>query len=960
MACLILGACSFFQITPTTDPAAPAKPATANKPKPATAPKPEPSAKTAKEPPTEKPKSEVNADSIKRVAAERDSVKKVAAERDSVKKVAAQRDSVKKVAAARDAALNAARRDSARITNAKRDSVQNAAKALAKAQQDAAKAQSDAAKAAAVAAAPPKSTSPPKTATNTPVVAAAPPVIRQPEPIIEPPAVEPPAVASDSTGIARLAHAAVLWNAIRLYHPTAAQHLAWENATVRHLTDVRGARSRNEYITAIREWLATLGDKETRLQSAADVAPVARSFTNGTPGIGRTITPNTPSRKSASTTADTVITVVWPIGVAANDSAMWAALQKRSTEIGNYAHVVIDLRGQGASFGELDASYATAVSSAQIAFASKFASLPATGPAIRRRMYEGWPDQRPGAALFGNASWRVSNPLAVVPAGATPIANRHVVIIADSSSEIPPSLLALVSTRQATLVAKNGIDQSAYIPNTIVALGEGLTARVRLGELLNADGTVGVQPDTVVNSPTGRDDSTSPKTAQLIARGLLKNAASRRAAVDNDALYANSERNFSHYPIMGARLLGAFKLWGTARDFHAYRELQDENIDAALLRIIPRAEAAKDADGYAGAMLDFATVMDDAQATLNSPSVTQHYGAAFAPFRTRWVEGRAIVTQITSDASGLVVGDEISAADGYPMPAYIAEHRRYGAASNEWTRMRNTMDMVARGNAGEASYRARGVSNRDRQLTISRNPQNATRLFDTERYHTPVWRELPNSIGYLDLDRATPNGIDSALKAFASTKAIIFDARGPARGTSEMSSSLISIAQRVSVQPNTLISKQAIRVGTEPCAPAEQSQLANCVQNRRQFDDIISADTSRRYRGRTVLLIDERTQGALEQFGLALESAANTVFIGTPSAGASGNVTSVTLPGQMILTFSGSELRHADGRQLQRVGLTPQVDVHPTVKGIRAGADEVLERAQQYLQQQVEPVRKRK
>jgi hypothetical protein len=42
-------------------------------------------------------------------------------------------------------------------------------------------------------------------------------------------------------------------------------------------------------------------------------------------------------------------------------------------------------------------------------------------------------------------------------------------------------------------------------------------------------------------------------------------------------------------------------------------------------------------------------------------------------------------------------------------------------------------------------------------------------------------------------------------------------------------------------------------------------------------------------------------------------------------------------------------VRHADGRQLQRIGLIPDVPVVPTLAGIRSGRDEVLERAIQYL-----------
>jgi C-terminal processing protease CtpA/Prc len=40
---------------------------------------------------------------------------------------------------------------------------------------------------------------------------------------------------------------------------------------------------------------------------------------------------------------------------------------------------------------------------------------------------------------------------------------------------------------------------------------------------------------------------------------------------------------------------------------------------------------------------------------------------------------------------------------------------------------------------------------------------------------------------------------------------------------------------------------------------------------------------------------------------------------------------------------------HADGGQLQRKGIQPQVRAEPTIAGIRQGRDEILERAVAYL-----------
>lgn len=97
------------------------------------------------------------------------------------------------------------------------------------------------------------------------------------------------------------------------------------------------------------------------------------------------------------------------------------------------------------------------------------------------------------------------------------------------------------------------------------------------------------------------------------------------------------------------------------------------------------------------------------------------------------------------------------------------------------------------------------------------------------------------------------------------------------------------------------------------------------------------------------MLVDERTISQAEHTGLFFEAANGTTFIGSPTMGANGDVTMFTIPGNIGITFTGHDVRHADGRQLQRVGLQPQVSVTPTIAGIRAGRDEVLEAALKYV-----------
>jgi C-terminal processing protease CtpA/Prc len=62
-----------------------------------------------------------------------------------------------------------------------------------------------------------------------------------------------------------------------------------------------------------------------------------------------------------------------------------------------------------------------------------------------------------------------------------------------------------------------------------------------------------------------------------------------------------------------------------------------------------------------------------------------------------------------------------------------------------------------------------------------------------------------------------------------------------------------------------------------------------------------------------------------------------------------GIQTTLSVPGGIAIGFSGQSVRFPDGKQLQRVGLNPDVEIKPAIKGIQEGRDEVLDRAIQYL-----------
>ncbi|MBX2796528.1 MAG: hypothetical protein KTR31_02630 [Myxococcales bacterium] len=100
-----------------------------------------------------------------------------------------------------------------------------------------------------------------------------------------------------------------------------------------------------------------------------------------------------------------------------------------------------------------------------------------------------------------------------------------------------------------------------------------------------------------------------------------------------------------------------------------------------------------------------------------------------------------------------------------------------------------------------------------------------------------------------------------------------------------------------------------------------------------------------RFEGAIAILIDERTQSRAEYTAMAWQTAPGAILVGSPTAGADGDASHVPLPGGQRAMISGKGVFYPDGRPTQRVGLQPDVEVRPTVAGIRAGRDEVLEAA---------------
>ena len=103
------------------------------------------------------------------------------------------------------------------------------------------------------------------------------------------------------------------------------------------------------------------------------------------------------------------------------------------------------------------------------------------------------------------------------------------------------------------------------------------------------------------------------------------------------------------------------------------------------------------------------------------------------------------------------------------------------------------------------------------------------------------------------------------------------------------------------------------------------------------------------YSGQVVILVDETTQSSAEFHAMAFRAVPGAIVIGSTTAGADGDVSTVPIPGGLSSCISGLGVFYPDQRPTQRVGIVPDIWVTPTIAGLRAGRDELIEAAIGYI-----------
>jgi C-terminal processing protease CtpA/Prc len=385
-------------------------------------------------------------------------------------------------------------------------------------------------------------------------------------------------------------------------------------------------------------------------------------------------------------------------------------------------------------------------------------------------------------------------------------------------------------------------------------------------------------------------------------------------------------------PDAGFQILAVYRFWNMVEYWYPYRDVAGENWDGVLSEFLPRVALARSTEEYQRELMAFIAQVHDTHANLwSSLQVRPPVGTCQLPVVMRFVEDSAVVAGYSQadagPARGLKIGDVILALDGTPVSDLVRQWSPYYADSNEAARFRDIARSMTQGDCGPSTVQVR----RDKEtltLTTARVPASTLdqRAGVTHDLPGDTFRELSTEVAYLKLSSVKAADAAQYIESANGTKGLIIDIRN-------YPSEFVVFALG-----SLLVNKRTEFVRFT------QGDLSNPGAFR--WGSPISLSPAQpHYTGKVAILVDEVSQSQAEYTTMAFRSVPGAVVIGSTTAGADGNVSPIPLPGGYRSMFSGIGVFYPNKKPTQRVGIVPDVVVRPTIAGIRAGRDAVLEEA---------------
>lgn len=376
------------------------------------------------------------------------------------------------------------------------------------------------------------------------------------------------------------------------------------------------------------------------------------------------------------------------------------------------------------------------------------------------------------------------------------------------------------------------------------------------------------------------------------------------------------------------RLADVVIAWNIFQHFYPYFDVVQTDWEKALRDALTKAATDRNELEFLDTLRLMVAALHDGHGHVSHPS--EQLG--LLPILWDWIEDRLVITAIgkppTGDATGAEVlkpGDIVRTINGRPAAEALADAERFvSGATPQWIR-RGGLMRIASGRYNEkATLEIQPRDGATKFVEVAYGP----RPLDLAEPRPEKIAEIRPGIWYVDIDRINDPDFIAAVPKLEKADGIVFDLRGYPRNLSAVVISHLIDAPVQSPRWNVPIITKPDRQDVEwqvsgwsvmPIAPRFSAKVAFLT-------------------GGGAISYAETYLGIIENYKLA-------EIVGGPTAGTNGNVNPFQLPGGYHVAWTGMKVLKHDGSPHHGVGIRPTVPVSRTIAGVRAGADEVLERA---------------
>lgn len=320
----------------------------------------------------------------------------------------------------------------------------------------------------------------------------------------------------------------------------------------------------------------------------------------------------------------------------------------------------------------------------------------------------------------------------------------------------------------------------------------------------------------------------------------------------------------------------------------------------------------------------FTAPLKDGHISINNNSVNCFF---IPPISWEWIENELVITDVFDDNYSLKTGDIVTQIN-YQESAYFFEdvYKRISAGTDGWLGLRANIKSLQ---GAKDSKIILTINGQNIELKRNMYPYQQSEISKTKKvkYH-----KLENEIWYLNLDIIEMDTINKLLPQLERCEAIICDLRGYPNGNHDF------IRYLMSVDDTTKAWMQV----PEIVYPNHNGEIG--YQN---FNWMEMMKASKPYLGnkKIIFMINGKAISYAESFLGYIEGYNLATIIGQPTAGTNGNVNPFSLPGGYKISWTGMKVVKHNNSQHHGIGILPDIYIEKTIKGLRDGRDEYLEKA---------------